>query len=128
MVSHLSKVTQLGGGRVLGFTVLLPSVNYTESHLPSRAIWSTQHPRSPPLEVSFHLHTASKGVNSDMTSCQDGKGRGTGDRSDMGHRALGASCCALPREQPARSSEKQTAEGTARATLGRQQLGRFHLQ
>lgn len=75
--------------------------------------WDIQHPRSLPWKLRFHLeHPANKGVNSYMTSCQDGKGRGSGDRSYMRHRAHGASCCALPREQPANSSEKENVGGT----------------
>lgn len=44
-----------------------------------------------------------------MTSCQDREGRGGGGMSYLGYRAHGASCCALPRQQAANSSEKEGA-------------------
>lgn len=76
-IQGLSRVTSAFPGQ-LGNTPRLVLNQHTE-------VWSIQHSRSPSMELRFYSeHTASKEIDTYMTSCQDGKGRGSGDRVTQG--------------------------------------------
>lgn len=76
-IQGLSRVTSAFPGQ-LGNTPRLVLNQHTE-------VWRVQHSRSPSMELRFYSeHTASKEVDTYMTSCQDGKGRGSGDRVTQG--------------------------------------------
>lgn len=111
-IQGLSRVTSVFPGQ-LGNTPRLVLNQRAE-------VWSIQHSRCPPLELRFHSeHTVGKGVNTYRTSCQDGKGKGSGDMSYLGYRAHGASAALCPGKSQPTVQRRMEHQDNSGQTLAR---------